>query len=236
MEVIYGLIGLVSILCIITIIFVVTHLRPLTEKEVAQLATKRRSKEIRMYFSFDREEIEVDKQFKKRMNPNGRFYQISEGLFRFPSVAAALMKYKKHEWIIVAFEKNKEVNRIWLNKGVSCSSASLKLPSKRIAEIAKQEKFSTILILHNHPNKNPKYYDCSRPSETDVKFAKDVAQELNRNDINLLTFVCERGRHYEHSLSPTANFLPLMEFIVMINKVNGRSKLKNVSLHFQRVF
>jgi len=36
------------------------------------------------------------------MNPNGTFYRINESLFGFPATVAALLKYKKHEWIIIA--------------------------------------------------------------------------------------------------------------------------------------
>nr|MBC7244231.1 hypothetical protein [Chloroflexota bacterium] len=98
---------LVSIF-LITIVFVFTHLRPLNEGEINQLATKRRNKQIRGYFSFAAGEFDVNREFKKRMNPNGTFYRINEGLFEFPSIAAALLKYKKHEWISIAFENQKK--------------------------------------------------------------------------------------------------------------------------------
>jgi len=100
---------LASIFGLIGLIFVFTHLRPLTEDEVKQLGTKRRGKQIRGYFSFAAVGFNVDKEFKKQMNPNGTFYRINEGLFEFPSIAAALLKYKKHEWIIIAFEKHKKI-------------------------------------------------------------------------------------------------------------------------------
>ena len=97
---------------LIFFIFIIFHLRKLTENEVMQLSKKRRDKKLSEYFLFDNREYSANKNFKKIMNPNGKIYQINESLFEFPSIAAALLKYKKHEWIIIAFEKNKNINSI----------------------------------------------------------------------------------------------------------------------------
>ena len=226
---------IIGLICIIVIIFIVIHFRPLSEEEIKALGQKRRNKQISQYFSFDNREFDVNKDFKKNMNPNGAFYQINESLFQFPSLAAALLKYKKHEWIIAAFEKNKKVDSIWLNKGFDRSTVSLYLSIEHIAELARKREKTSVLIFHNHPNINPNYYDCRRPSEKDIESASDFAQTLNYNGINLVEFVCERGRHYRYYLSPADNFLPSSEFIDAINKVNGLSKFKNLSLHFERI-
>lgn len=169
---------LVIIFALICILFVFTHLRPLNEDEVKQLGTKRRGKQIRRYFLFAAGKFNVDKDFKKRMNPNGTFYGINEGLFEFPSIAAALLKYKKHEWIIVAFEKQNKIHSIWLNKGIDRSSVSLYLSIENIANIAMRENYTSILIFHNHPNTNPNYYDCRRPSNKDFESANEFAHVL----------------------------------------------------------
>ncbi len=229
------IVALVSIAGPICILFVV-HLRPLTEEEIKQLATKRRSKAIRRYFLFTKKKFSVDKEFKGRMDPKGRFYRISKSLSEFPSIAAALLKWKKHEWIIFAFEKQQRIDLVWLNKGVDRSRVSPYLSMERIAEIAKQENYESLLVFHNHPNPNPSYYDCSRPSSPDIKSANERARVLNRKGINLVEFICERGEHYQYYLSPADSFLPLSEFIIAINRVNGLSKLKNLSLHFERIF
>jgi len=171
------------------------------------------------------------------MNSDGTFYRINENLFEFPAIAvAAPLKYKKHEWIIIAFEKDKKVELVWLNKGIDRSGVSPYLSVENITKIAEQKNQTSLLILHNHPNINPNYYDCRRPSDQDIKSANEFAQVLNQNGINLLEFVCERGRHYEYFLSPTETFLPLTEFVEDINNLNGQSKFKNLSLHFERIF
>lgn len=230
------LIVIIDVFLLISLIFIVTHLRPLTEDEVKLLANKRRNRQIRMYFSFDNREFNVNKEFKKRMNPNGAFYRINESLFGFPATAAALLKYKKHEWIIIAFEKDKKVDLIWLNKGFDRSWVFPYLSVEDIIKNAKQENRTSVLIFHNHPNINPNYYDYRRPSDQDIKSANEFAQVLNQNGINLLEFVCERGRHYEYFLSPADTFLPLTEFVETIDKLNGQSKFKNLALHFERIF
>ena len=226
----------ISILGFTVIILVLTHLRPMTDKEIVRLGTKRRHKQIRTYFSFNPNEFNVDKEFKKRMNPDGKVYEIYEEISLFPSTAAALLKYKKHEWIIIAFEKQKYIDLIWLNKGFDRSNVSPYLSLEDIVDIAKRENHTSVFIFHNHPNTNPNYYDCSKPSITDIESAKEFAALLNRNNINLVEFVCERGMHYEYFLSTSSSFLPLSDFLSAIYNVNGLSKLKNLSLHVDRIF
>ena len=68
------------------------------------------------------------------MNPNGKLYRINEPLFVFPSIAAALLKYKKHEWIVIAFEKEKKISSAWLNKGFDRSGVSPYLSVQDIAD------------------------------------------------------------------------------------------------------
>ncbi len=84
--------------------------------------------QVRQYFTFNPVESIVSAEFKARMAPAGTFYPISCSLYKFPSVAAALLKYKKHEWIIIAFERAKQVERVWVNKGVDRTRVVLALP------------------------------------------------------------------------------------------------------------
>jgi len=227
--------ALISIIGVIVLVFILTHLRPLTEDEVRQLGTKRRKKQIRQYFSFGKREFIVDKEFKKRMKPAGKFYQMSDSLHVFPAIAAALLKYKKHEWVIVAFERNKEIFLTWLNKGLNRLSASFYLSAEDMAKVADAKGATSVLTFHNHPNPNPNYLDCTKPSDQDIETAKVHSFVLNERGVNLVSFVCERGRHHEYFLSPTDSFLPLPQFIEDINTINGQSRLQNLSLHLERI-
>jgi hypothetical protein len=154
----------------------------------------------------------------------------------FPSLAAGLLKYKKHEWSIIAFERGKRVSLVWLNKGPSRESVSSHLSAEEIAVVAKEKDATSVLCFHNHPNPAPSYLDCTRRSEQDIETARVRSSVLNKRGTNLVSFVCERGRHHEYFRSPANTFLPLAEFIAAINKVNDQSKLGNLSLHIERLF
>ncbi len=217
-------------------IFVFRYSQPLNEREVIQLAKKRRQKQIRQYFSFDRGEFNVNADFKKRMNPDGQFHTTNQNLTVFPAIAAALLKHKKHEWILVAFEKNRTVNKFWINKGVDRTKVHLYLSAEQVVRFAKPERDASVLIFHNHPNTDPTRYDCTRPSEQDFRFANAYSQVLSRDGINLLEFVCERGRHYQYFQSFSDDFLRLSEFTFAICAHTGKSSLTNLALHLERIF
>ena len=236
MELALVLVGLSAIFLLLWLIYVVTHLGPLTEDEVEHLAGKRRAQQVASYFSFHSGEISVERQFKKRMKPTGEFYDIDQDLSRFPSTAAALLKYKKHEWAIVAFEKNRHVNLIWVNKGPDASTVTAALSAPRTAEVARQRGYSAVFFFHNHPNPSPSHYDCTSPSQQDLRSATLRAEVLNAQGVSMLAFVCERGRHYRYFLSAADSFLPLSDFARDINEVNGSSRLWNLSLHLERTF
>lgn len=221
---------------VVVLIFVVTHLRPLNESEVIELATKRRGKEIQKYFDCYVGQIVVNPEFKTRMNATGKFYRISDSLFEFPSRVAGLLKYKKHEWVIIGFEKNKAIDLIWVNKGFDNSRASIYLPISRTKEIAKQGHHSSVLVFHNHPNPNPNRYDCTSPSDLDRATAREYASVLNASCINVVKFVCERGRPHRYFLSPAHSFFPVTDFRFVVNQLNGRSRFKNLRLHLERIF
>ena len=225
---------IVVILLITIILFIITHLRPLNEREITKLSHKKRKEEIKRYFSFDNSEYYVDKEFKRKMRPDGKFYHSFDELIKFPSIAAGLLKYKKHEWIIIAFEKNKVIDLLWLNKGFDRTCVSSALSAHTLLKISRENDYTSVLIFHNHPNSDPDYYDCSKPSDQDVVSAQSYSNELNRYGINVIEFVCERGRHYQYFSSITESFLPLKGFMDSIAQKNGRSWLQNLLLHIER--
>jgi hypothetical protein len=225
-----------AIIIVIVCIIIALHLRPLEEHEVKSLSTKRRNKSVESYFLSDDVEHSVNSEFKNKLNPNGVFYQVDLSLHTVAATVAALLKYKKHEWIIIAFEKHKKVHRLWVNKGHNNSSASIYLPLNQSLEVALQNGYSSILMFHNHPNSDPSKYDCTQASKTDLDTAAHWADRLNPGGINLIEYVCERGRHYRYFLSPSDSFLPLNCFIEEIDKTNGHSLLGNLRLHFERIF
>jgi hypothetical protein len=230
-----GFIALGSIILLIGV-FLFAHTRPLTASELAELAQKRRSKNVRAYFAFSHQAVAPNLEFKKKMAPGGTFYNIRERLTLFPSLAAALLKYKKHEWMLVAMEKEKEISLLWVNKGSDGTRVCLSLPFERLVSIACGNGYSSVLVFHNHPNTNPNIYSCSRPSSTDLNSSGLRAGILNTRGLNLLEFVCERGRAYEYRYSPTEAFMPVAGFLAHLNSANGVSRWRNLRLHVERIF
>ncbi len=227
---------LACIICFITTVFILIHLRPLDKDEIAKLSFKRRNKRVNSYFFFSKEKFNVSQEFKKAMDPKGKFYSIKEDSFSFPSTAAALLKYKKHEWVIIAFEENQQINLLWLNKGQDRASVSFYLSIEQIISTAKQGGHKSIFIFHNHPNSNPNYIITRIPSKKDIDTAQEFANIFRQEGLNLLEFVCERGKHYKYFQSITDSFYPSIEFIEVINRENNLSKSKNLSLHLERIF
>jgi hypothetical protein len=217
-------------------IFTLLHLRPLTEEEVISLASKRRGKSVAKYYLFRFGETLVNSAFKKNMAASGRFHEVEMPLYGCPSTVAGLLKYKKHEWIIIAFEEGSRIKKIWLNKGYDNSSASSYLSLEEIVRVAKKYGATSILFFHNHPNPNPRRYSCINPSPTDMETAERYGEFLQSKGFNLLKFVCERGKFYEYYRIIADIFMPQVEFVRAIQEMNDISKWRNYNLHFERLF
>ena len=230
-----NLLAFLAAVCLLCGAFVVTHLRHLNDNEVRELATKRRNNEIRAYFTFHQGHTAVDPEFKKRMVPTGTSYPLSYPLYGFPSLAAALLKYKKHEWMLVAFERNKQVELVWENKGPDNTQVSLLADSEFLFN-GLQLDYDSVLVFHNHPNPDPRHFDALVAGGQDNLFAAHYADVFNGSGLNFLMFVCERGKYREFFRSPADTFLPLPDFVAAINGANGLGKLKNLRLHLERVF
>jgi hypothetical protein len=218
------------------VLFIATHIRPLNEGEVRQLSSKRRKKQIARYFYFYSGEHNVNKEFKKRMNPNGKYYQLSESLHSWPAIAAGLLKYKKHEWILISFESNQIVNITWMNKGFDRSAVSPYIDEHDTLSKAKATNSTSVLVFHNHPNPDPSSYSMTSPSTADLDFAERWSDLLVSQGINLIEFVCERGIHYEYYRGIANEFLPLIDFQAQVDNTNDKSKWINLNLHCERIF
>lgn len=170
------------------------------------------------------------------MPAGGAFRCISLRLSDFPAYAAGLLKYKKHEWIIVAFERNRSVELTWMNKGEDASQVNCGISMLLLQAAAANASCGSILVFHNHPNPDPSRYSFHNASDQDEKSANALASELRTRGLNLLEFVCERGRHYEYWRSVCDMFLPLHNFKQDIERMNGRSRVQNLSFHCERLF
>jgi hypothetical protein len=230
-----GIIVLGAILAIAAL-FVALHLRPLSKAEINALAGKRRDRRIADYYTFSPHQASPNPEFKKRMNAGGRFYKLDESMKEFPALAAALLKYKKHEWIIIAFERQTRVCGMWLNKGPNRATVSPTAAIEHLVGVACRDKCTSMFIFHNHPNSTPDQLSLRQPSKQDCESALAIGNLLNARGVNLVEFVCERGRPFEYFRSAASSFLPVQEFSFVLEQQNGYSRFKNLSLHWERIF
>lgn len=222
-----------ALLCLL---FILLHVRPLTPTEVNALARKWRSYDLGEYFSFAHATRAVDGDFKRSMASSGRLYAVHEALPAFPSIAASLLKYKKHEWIIIGFERGHSVVLMWMNKGSDRSAVEFLVSIEQIAAIALTNNCSSVLMLHNHPNPDPSRFSASRPSEIDLSGSAERGEYLSRQGLNLFEYVCERGWPHEYRRVISDAFLPLSGFESLIVRFNGPDRLANLRLHLARLF
>jgi hypothetical protein len=230
------LIILIVLVALLPSVFLITHTRPLTGGEMQDLASKRRNRRVRTYFTFSPEPVVANLEFKRRMAAGGTFYNIRESLTRFPSLAAALLKHKKHEWMLVAMERDRQIFQLWANKGSDKTRVCLSMPFDAMVSVASSNGYASLLVFHNHPNKDPSLYSCSQPSDADLRASAERATALNARGMNLIEFVCERGRAYEYRYSPAQSFMPIAAFLADLKSTNGVSKAGNIRLHLERIF
>lgn len=212
------------------IIYFLTHIRALNEKEIHNLSIKRTKKYINKIYNFQLTNVSVNMLFKSSMNPAGAWYDTHENLYSFPSLVAALLKGKKHEWVVLAIEQNGIVYGFYANKGINNSEVSFNCSLDFIMNKCKLYRCETIIRFHNHPNSNPRYQNCLVASDQDIKSAKLCSSFVNEN-YNWIDFVCERGRFLKFFECYSKNFTPKCAKIENIINENDISIFKNYKLH-----
>lgn len=226
-----------GILVVVTgMLFVATHLRPLSQLELQDMAVRRRKRAIRQYYQYSTSLVDMDLHFKRRMKAKGELYPVSEPLRLFPSIAAGHLKYKKHEWMLIAFERHGHVECMWLNKGER-TSVSPRLQFEGVLDFAMKGQYTSILVFHNHPSStrasNP--FDVV-PSKADVDLAESWSRRAGELKLSVASFICYRGIAGAYKIKCPDSFLPVTEFLSDLGSVNGKSKLKNLCLHCERLF
>lgn len=211
-------------------IYFLFHLKPLNNEEIQKLSNKRRLNYIKKNFNFSHYDLTVNKAFKSSMKPTGKWYNIREELSKFPSLVSALLKGKKHEWVVIAIEKEGIVYGFYANKGINSSTVSFNCSLDYIMAKCKENNCSTILRFHNHPNENPQYQTCLLSSEQDLRSARHCSSYV-KHKYNWIDFVCERGQFIKFFESYSPNYVPSIAKIEHIIAQNNISKFKNYRLH-----
>jgi hypothetical protein len=223
---------MVAILILVTaflLSFLIVHTRPLSEDEVQELASKRRNRAINNYFRWSRHFTTVNGDFKSRMRGSGAVHFVEERIEILPSMVAALLKGKKHEWILFAFVRGQSSVSIYFNKGPDRTAVSSRLSGQEFDRLIREARADTVLCFHNHPNA------VLLPSEADLKSARLLASKLKGENLNLFEFVCGRGMFHEYHRSVADSFLPVAGFRQKLAQENGQARLLNLALHLERL-
>jgi len=218
---------------LIEIVFWLTHRRDLTDSEMKKLSQKRRGKYIKENYNFRLVNSFPDKKFKSSMDSKGKMYRANISLKDFPSYAANLLKWKKHEWVLLALVQDKQVKFFFANKGLDNSSVSYNCNIYNLLKICKDNGCQTIMRFHNHPNSDPQHYTCLLPSNQDKISAKSISEIAIVEGINWLDFVCERGSFSSFYREFSKTFFPQTSKIRYIKEENGKSKTLNYKLQHE---
>jgi hypothetical protein len=172
----------------------------------------------------------ADPHEKKAMTHTGQLVSCALDYRTGPARIAGLLKYKKHEWIILALVKSKKVTNMWWNKGPDGTRVWSLLQDRAFETVIRTHKPEAIAILHNHPNSDPSRYRCNVPSKADLTSADYYYHRLRPHDISLLEFICERGAPYLYYAAFAASVVPVGPIISEVQTVNGIGIFKNYVL------
>jgi hypothetical protein len=218
------------------LIFIISHLEALTCDEIEEVINAVWLDKIKKNFEFNKGKYIIDNNFRKYLRSWGKYYEIDETLFSLPSVIAELLRYKRHEWIVVAFEKERKINKVWINKGLDENTVTLRFKIQELIEDQKEE-FTSILVFHNHPcSQNISEYALRNPSEQDIETANARFEILSKRDLNYIEVICVKGKYYPYYVKICRKQYPKAQIEDEILKLNGQSRYENLKLHCKRVF
>ena len=144
------------------------------------------------------DQVYADAQFlKKTASAAGGFYRSSySSRDDFLDFMGQFFKYKKHEWVFVAFMKNGVVDMFWVNKGPDNQSVSPVIGLPSVAEICQANGFNRVLVGHNHPA------GVLAPSKQDRIFFEAFLDSLAQVNVSVehLVYVAGAWRNYGLSI------------------------------------
>ena len=104
-------------------------------------------------------------------------------------------KYKKHEWIFIAFMTGGVVDRFWVNKGPDNEGVSPFIGISDAAGICQKKGFNHVLVGHNHPS------GALAPSKQDRVFLEEFMDSLAQVNVSVEHLVFVAGRWANYGLS-----------------------------------
>jgi hypothetical protein len=226
------LIALLILVTAILAIMLFSFSKPLKEEQIPKLALKRRNRKILLYFSPSVFGYSPTKDFKSGLKPDGRLYQIELDMPHVPSFVASLLKYKKHEWSVIAFIRNRKAEYLWTNKGPDRTQVQL-VSINSVLRTANENGCDVIMAFHNHPAHDPQHYSYRKPSSLDLEAAEKFSHILNAASISYLDHVCERGTAHRYCLKPSQTLYPLTTILSEVRTENSQGRMAHIKLHFE---
>ncbi|MGO8928322.1 MAG: hypothetical protein ACLQU3_15750 [Limisphaerales bacterium] len=219
-----------ALLALIWAIDVYRHRHPLNNEEILSLSRKRQRNRALSVFDFSTIEQPADAAEKKAMRGQGEFVGCDLPYRDAPARIAGLLKYKKHEWIVIAFINSLHVRHLWWNKGPDGRMVWSFLADRALMAAIESLKPDSIAILHNHPNPDPSYYQMNIPSEADLRSAGFRDGAFSDRSISLLEFICERGVPHLYYASFAESVVPIDLITHEVQGANGTGILDNYRL------
>lgn len=222
--------GIIALILLCYGIDVYRNRHSLNVDEIARLAQKRRRNRALYEYRFCSVQRPADPAEKKAMKSAGEFVSCDLDYNDAPSRIAGLLKYKKHEWIVIAFISAKRVIRLWWNKGSDRTQVRSLLRDHAFERTLRLLRPDAVAILHNHPNFDPSRYRMSLPSDVDLNTASFCHQQLAPQGISLLEFICERGAPHLYYAGFSGTVVTIEPILKEIQSLNGTGIFKNYSL------
>lgn len=214
-------------ICILLLFAVYWLGRPLQLGQVETLAARRRLRNLDLHYRWDREELAVRREFKASMSKNGAFHSIEEPMLRAPVLGAALLKGKKHEWIVFLFLARDQAKLLYFNKGPDKESVWPFVNSRTLLEWVRRLHAHTVLRLHNHP------HGTCWPRQQDLRSGQEYVDFFLKAGIAFFDFVCVAGRFREYLAAVPEGRFPQSQFLHEIERANGSGWWKNCRLRLE---
>lgn len=215
---------------LVTLLFAVDVVRnrhPLDAEEIEALARKRQRKAGVRLFAFSTAPLPADPADKRAMRGAGEFVWCDAPFWQTPAWIAGLLKYKKHEWVVIAFVSACRVRLLWWNKGPDGTRVWSLLDDHTLVRLVRQLDADAVAWFHNHPNPDPRLYWMLAPSDADLESAASRAAMLDELGVSLLDFVCERGVPHLYFARVGELTVPTRPIVREIERANGRSVFRN---------
>lgn len=230
MQTFWLLVAVVAFVVVIWAVDVYRNRHPLNNQEILALSRKRQRNRSLSKFEFSTMQRPADAAEKKAMRSQGEFVDCNLAYRDAPVRIAGLLKYKKHEWIVIAFINSFHIPRLWWNKGPDGMRVWSFLRDHSLKAAIRSFRPDAIAIFHNHPNSDPSRYRVNIPSEADLRSAGFYDIESSKHGSSLLEFICERGVPHLYYASFDESVVPIDPITDEVQKVNGIGILKNYFL------